>query len=58
MLAFELKDRCAYRLYRSNDLVNFKLIEDFGVISGNHSVQLPAPLAGRCAFYVLEAYLP
>lgn len=59
VLAFDVKDRRAYRLYKRTTLFDPPvLVEDFGVISGNHSVQLPVMIDGETEFYHLEAYLP
>ncbi|RKZ10340.1 hypothetical protein DRQ32_07265, partial [bacterium] len=59
VLLFDVKDRCAYRLYKRGTLDEPPvLMEDFGMISGNHSVQLPGVVEGESEFYHLEAYLP
>jgi len=59
VLSFSVKNGRAYRLYKRKTLVDVPvLLEDFGIISGDHSVQLPAGIDGETAFYHLEAYLP
>jgi hypothetical protein len=58
-LKFDVKNKRAYRLYKRATLFDPPmLLEDFGVISGNHTVQLPAIAEDETAFYHLEAYLP
>jgi hypothetical protein len=58
-LIFDVKDRRAYRLYKRATLFDPPvLLEDFGAISGNHTVQLPAVGDDDTAFFHLEAYLP
>lgn len=59
MLSFSVKNGRAYRLYKRATLQDPPvLLEDFGIISGDHSVQLPAGMDGDSEFYHLEAYLP
>jgi len=58
-LVFSVKDGRAYRLYKRTTLFDPPvLLEDFGIISGDHSVQLPVEMDGDTVFYQLEAYLP
>ncbi len=58
-LEFNAKSGRAYRLYKRTTLDDPPvLLEDFGIISGDHSVQLPVEMDGDSAFFHLEAYLP
>ncbi len=57
VLNFDVKDRHAYRLYKHCMMVDpFTLIEDFGVISGDHSVQLTIYPDCQSEYYELVAY--
>jgi hypothetical protein len=59
VLSFSVKDGRAYRLYKRATLFDPPvLLEDFGLISGDHRVELPVAIEGETGFYHLEAYLP
>jgi hypothetical protein len=55
---FNLKDQIGHRLYKSTNLTEWKLWEDFGVVFGNHDVTVPLNPAREREFYKLEVYQP
>ncbi len=57
-LSFPIQDQKHYRLRQSNDLINWRIIEDFGIITGNHQVTLPLNLLQSQEFFSLEVTLP
>jgi len=55
---FKLMDQKSYRLFRSGNLENWTLWEDFGQVNGDHEVALPLARNANREFFRIEAYLP
>jgi len=57
-LGFTARNQKSYRLYKSGNLADWTLWEDFGVGTGDHEVTLPLKADRDREFYRLEAYQP
>ncbi len=57
-LTFNLKQQIGYRLYKSADLTDWKIWEDFGALPVDHEVTVPLNSQLEREFYKLEVYQP